>query len=58
MTSWTEFVTSQPLFQNRPKVANFVGIIKIATTFIKKDLKGSEEVKRIRNYVLKRNLYL
>ena len=56
-------MTSQPLFQNtfilrRPRVAIFADIIKIVTIFIKAILKGSKEVKRIRNYLSKCNLYL
>ena len=52
--SWTEIMTSQPLFQNtfilkRPRVANFTGIMKIATMFIKTTFK---------TYALKFNLYL
>ena len=41
----------------RPR-ANFADIINIPTTFIKRTFKDSEKVKRIRNYVLKCNLYL
>ena len=53
VTSWTEIMMSQPLYQNafilrRPKVANFANIIKVPT----------KKVKRIGNYVLKCNLYL
>ena len=52
VTSWTEIMTSQPSFQDifalrRPKVANFAGIIKIATKFIQttfKDLKKSKDL--------------
>ena len=40
------------------RVANFTGIIIIATTFIKTTLKESKKVKGIRNYVLKCKLYL
>ena len=40
------------------KSAIFAEIIKIATMFIKTIFKGSKEVKRIRNYRSKRNLYL
>ena len=39
-------------------VANFANIIKIATMFLKTTFKDSEIGKRIRNYALKRNLYL
>ena len=63
VTSWTEIMTSQNLFQNtfilrKPRVAIFVDIIKIVTTFIKKIFKDSENAKRIRNYVSKCNVYL
>ena len=63
VTSWTEIMTSQPLFQNvfilrRPRVANFDDIIKIATMFVKKTFKDSKKVRGIRNYVLNKNLYL
>ena len=63
VTSSTEIMTLQPLFQNsfilrRPGVAIFAEIIKIITKFIKKIFKDSRKVKRIRNYVSKCNLYL
>ena len=53
----------QPLFQNnfilkKPRVANFADIIKITTPSIKTILKDSKEVKMIKNYVLKCNLFL
>ena len=62
VASWTEIMTSQPLYENafilrRPTVANFADITKIPTT-IKKNFKDSKKVKRIRNYVFKCNLYL
>ena len=62
VTSRTEVMTLKPLFQNtfiliKPRVTNFVDIIKIAIRFIKTTFKGSHKVKRIRNYVLKCNLY-
>ena len=62
-TSWTEIITSQPLFQNnfflrRSGVAIFADIIKIRTRFIKKIFKDSTKVKKIKTYVLKCNLYL
>ena len=41
----------------RTRVANFA-TLEIATILIKKNLKDSNEVERIRNYVLKWNLYL
>ena len=51
------------MFQNtfllrRSGVANFADIIKVSTMFIKPTFKDSRKVKRIRNYALKRNLYL
>ena len=60
---WIEIMTSQPLFQNtfisrKPRVANFSDIIKLASLFINTTCKDSKKVKRIRNYVLKDNLYL
>ena len=62
VTSWTEVMMSQHLFQNtyvlRTRVANFVDIIKIITVFIKTIFKDSKKVKRIRNYVPKCNLNL
>ena len=42
----------------RLKVANFADIIKIATMFVKTYFKGPNIVEKIRNYVLKCNLYL
>ena len=61
--SSTEILASQPLFRNtvilrRPGVALFVDIIKIVTRFIKQIYKDLRKAKRIRNYVLKCNLYL
>ena len=41
----------------RPR-SQFGNIIKIATIFIKTTVKNSKEVKIMRNYVLKSNLYL
>ena len=41
----------------RPRVANFVDIIKIATILIETTYKDSKML-RIWNYVLKRNQYL
>ena len=63
MTSSTEIMMSEPLFQNtvilrRPGVAIFADIVKIITRFIKQIFKDSREAKRIRNYLLKCNLYL
>ena len=55
-------MTSKTLFQNtvilrRPGVAIFADIIKIITRFIKKIFKDSRKAKKVRNYVLKINLY-
>ena len=52
-----------PLLQNifilrRPRAINFAEIIKIAIMFTKTAFKNSRKEKRIRNYVLKYNLYL
>ena len=55
-----------PLFQKtfvlrRPRVAKFADIIKIAAMFIKITFEDSKKVNyasKIRNYALKRNLYL
>ena len=60
VTSWTETLMSQALFQNtfilrRLRGTNFADIIKIETMFIKTTFKESIKVKRIRNYVLKSN---
>ena len=55
MTSSIGIMTSQPLFQNTITLRR-PGIIKIITRFIKKILKDSRKVKRIRNYVSKSNL--
>ena len=57
--SWTGIITSKPLSQitfilRWAKVTVFENIIKIVTKFF----KDSKEVKRIRNYVPKCNLYL
>ena len=41
-----------------PTAANFPGIIKIATIFNKTGFKDSKQVKRIKNYAFKCNLYL
>ena len=49
---------SKYLYFKKARAANFADIIKIATMFIKTVFKDSEKVKRIRNYVLKYNLYL
>ena len=44
---------SKYLILIRRRVANFAGIIRIATMFIEKNFKGSNKVQRIINYVLK-----
>ena len=46
------------LYFKRPRVAIFADIIKIITMFIKRIFKDSKNVKRIRNYVSRFNLYL
>ena len=56
-------MTPESLFQNivilrRPGVPIFADIIKIITRFIKTSFKDSRKAKRIRNYVLKYNIYL
>ena len=61
--SWSETMTSSTVSQNifisrRPREANFADIFKIVATFIKTTFKDSKKVKRIRNYLLKCNLYL
>ena len=62
--SWTEIMTPSRLFQStfilkRPEAANFTYIIKIVTMFTKTALKDSrKKIKRIRNHLLKWNLYL
>ena len=40
------------LILRRPGVAIFADIIKIVTTFIKKIIKDSRKVKRMRNYLI------
>ena len=55
-------MTSLILFQNifilgRPRAANFVDVIKIATMFIKTTFKDSKHVQS-GNHVLKCSLYL
>ena len=42
----------------RCRVANMVDIIKVVNMFIKVTFQDSKKIKIIRNYVLKRNLYL
>ena len=49
---------SKCIFLGKPRVANFFDMIKIATMFIRKTFRDSKIVERIRNYVLKCNLYL
>ena len=41
----------------KPREVHFANIIKIANKFIKTTFKDSKKVKRIRNYILKCNLY-
>ena len=47
---------SKYIFLRSPRVATFADIIKIVTMFIKTMFKNLIKVKRIRNYVSKRNL--
>ena len=52
MKSWTEIMTSRPLFQNtfilrRPRVAIFADIIKIVTMFIKTIFEDSKKLKEL-----------
>ena len=52
VASWTEIMTSQPLYQNvltlrRHTVANFADIVKISTMFIKKTFKNSKKLKEL-----------
>ena len=42
----------------KPKVAIFADVIKTANIFIKKTFKDSKKVKKIRNHVLKSDVYL
>ena len=42
----------------RCRVANMVDIIKVVNMFIKVTFQDSKKIKIIRNYALKRNLYL
>ena len=63
VTSWIEIMTSQLLFQNtlilrRPRVVNFTDVIKIKIKFMKTTYKDSKKVKRIKNYIIKCNIYL
>ena len=63
LPSSTEIMTSWPLFQNTvilrgPGLAIFADIIKNITRIVKQIFKDSIKAKRIRNYVLKYNLYL
>ena len=51
------FISKYP-FLRRPGVAIFGGIIKIVTMFIKTIFEDSKKLKRVKNYVSKRNLYL
>ena len=46
------------LILRRPGVTIFADIIKIVTMFIRTIIEDSRNVKRIRNYVSKSNLYL
>ena len=49
---------SKNLILRRPGIAIFADIIKIVTMFLKTIFKDSIQIKKIRNYVSKCNLYL
>ena len=49
---------SKYLYIKKAWSSEFADISKIATMFIKSTFEDSNKIKRIRNYVLKRNLYL
>ena len=58
VTSQTEVMTSQPLFQNtfilrKPRVANFDEIVKNSTIFTLGTFEDSKKVKISRIYALK-----
>ena len=53
-----DVITSFPFTSRRPKVAIFADIMKIVTMFINNIFLNSKKVKRIRNYISKRSLYL
>ena len=58
VTSQTEVMTSQPLFQNtfilrKPRVANFDEIVKNSTIFTLRTFEDSKKVKISRIYALK-----
>ena len=62
MTSWTEIMTSEPLFHNtfilgRPRVAIFADIIKIVTTVIQAIFKDSKKVKKELEIMFKNAIY-
>ena len=50
-------MTSQFIL-TRPRVANFLDMIKIAILFIKTTSKDSSKVNRIKNYILKCDIAL
>ena len=60
--SWTEIMTSSPLFQNtffkKGWSNQFAVIIKLVSKFIIATFKGSKKVKRNSKFILKCNLYL
>ena len=63
VTSLAKIMTSKSFFHNlvilrRPRVANFDDIINITTTSNEAAFKDLKQVKIIRNYKLKCNLYL
>ena len=52
------FFFKKTFISRKPGVSIFGEIIKILSMFIKKILKDSRKVRRIRNYISKWNLYL
>ena len=52
------FILQNTIILRKPRLANFVDIIKIATLFIKTTCKDLKKIKGVRNYVLRCNLYL
>ena len=53
-----DVITSFTFTSRRPKVAIFADIMKTVTMFINNIFLNSKKVKRIRNYISKRSLYL
>ena len=52
------FISKYFYFKKASTATNVADIIKVATTFIRTTFKDPKKVKRIRNYILKYNLYL